>query len=255
MIIPIQEIYIGMLIVCRCTALLFSFPFGNEGTTPPTVKVFLSCGLSYLLLQSLPIDPQSIPFPSNYLELFGAILKETLIGLCMGLIVKISFAIVELAGYFIANEIGINNSEILNPHTEHSNSFMSILLFQLMGVIFFTSNAYQDILQCFINSYQYLGIGLQKIQWHKFSYLIEDSRRIFTVALKIAAPLMVLNFLVTFAFSILGKATPKINIFFLSFPVRIITGICLFSLLAYLCGGYILESLAQTSRSILQFFQ
>jgi flagellar biosynthesis protein FliR len=58
-----------------------------------------------------------------------------------------------------------------------------------------------------------------------------------------AAPLLAVNFVVTFAFVILGKAAPSINVFSESFSVRVLTGIILLGLTLGLTAQAVLNAL------------
>ena len=172
----------------------------------------------------------------------------------MGFVIKISFAMLEMAGCLIANEIGLNTSENFNPLSENSSTFSSVLFVQFAMVLFFITDLDKELLSCFVQSYKIIDFQTS----FQVSNLLELSNfisNIFVLSLKIAAPLMALNFLVNFGFAILGKAAPKINVFFLSFPLRIFSGICLLSLMLYLIYAHIdveFNSIPQKVLTIIQ---
>ena len=171
----------------------------------------------------------------------------------MGIVIKISFAIFELAGYFIANEMGLNNNEIFNPVSDQSSNFISLTLLQLSIALFFITGVHLDVLQCFSESYRWLPIQDLQILPSNFLLFIPLTQKIFLVGFKMAAPLIVLNFLVTFSFSILGKTSPKINVFFISFPARILLGLSLLSFILSLCYSHITKEFNYLPQTILQF--
>lgn len=244
MTISLPAIYLCFLILCRGSALLYNFPFGSSNNVPNTVKIGLSVGLSYTLFLTLS-PTTTLPLPSGYLPFLLHIGKEIMIGWAMGITLRISFAIFETAGYCIANEMGLNNSEIFNPSSEQSNNFISLMFSQLAIAIFFINGVYLDLLQCFVDSYRWSPIQELSLSSSQFLLLIPLTQNIFTVAFKMAVPLIALNLLITFAFSILGKTSPKINVFFLSFPLRILLGLSLLSFILYLCYSYITNEFAR----------
>ena len=57
MSIPITDIYIWMLVLCRCCGLLAGFPFGGENNgVPNTVKILMACAISYITLTVVKLD-------------------------------------------------------------------------------------------------------------------------------------------------------------------------------------------------------
>ena len=252
MTLPVQEIYLWMLILCRCSGFLSGFPFGGENNgIPGTVKVMLACALSYIVLTVIPLK---VEMPHNVFMYFSFAFREIITGLAMGFIIKISFAMIELAGHMIANEIGLHSGEMFNPITESNSSFSGIMLLQFGIVIFFITDLDKELLRCFVQSYQILDFETSfRIQ--NLSELSIFIGNIFILSFKIAAPIILLNFLVNFGFAILGKAAPKINVFFLSFPLRIFSGFCLLALTIYLIYAHIAADFQQLPQKVLSIIQ
>ncbi len=252
MSLPVQEIYLWMLVICRCGGVLAGFPFGGENNgVPGTVKVLLACALSYIVLT---ITPLKIDMPHTVFMHFFFAFREIIIGLAMGFVIKISFAMIEIAGHIIANEIGLNSGEMFNPITETNSSFAGIMLIQFGIVIFFVTGLDKELLRCFVQSYQILDFETPfRIQnLSELSFFIGN---IFILSFKIAAPLILLNFLINFGFAILGKAAPKVNVFFLSFPLRIFSGFCLLALTIYLVYAHIATDFQQLPQKVLTIIQ
>ena len=55
--------------------------------------------------------------------------------------------------------------------------------------------------------------------------LIELTNEIFTVAIKISAPIMIALFLVSVAMGVLARTVPQMNVFIVGFPVQLAIGL------------------------------
>lgn len=239
----INDIYFGMIVLCRCSALLISFPMWGDRGLPGMVKACILVGISFAVLPSVQqISGDSMPMQNSILATI-ILLKEFIIGALMGMFIRFSFACVELAGRFISSEIGFMSSEMFNPLDEKTSSIISIMLFYFMTLLFFLTGAYREVILAFAESYKYVAIGFAVGKIDAFSDIIKASGMIFSVGFRIAAPFIVMNFVVTFSFSILGKVAPKINVFFISFAARIFVGLLLLSFSLKLIYAYIIELL------------
>ena len=79
----------------------------------------------------------------------------------------------------------------------------------------------------FLRSFEIAPVGVLALHRSVAEVFVSATGNIFLLALQMAAPLLAVNFVVTFAFVILGKAAPSINVFSESFSVRVLTGIIL----------------------------
>lgn len=248
----LNDIYFGLIVLCRCSALLISFPMWGDRGLPDVVKACVAIGISFAVLPAVQqISNQDIIFQNSFLTLI-TLLKEVVIGALMGMFVRFSFACVELAGRFISSEIGFMSSEMFNPLDEKTSNIISILLFYFMTLLFFLTGIYREVIIAFAESYKYVAVGYAIGKIDAFSDIIKTSGMIFAIGFRIAAPFIAMNFVVTFSFAILGKVAPKINVFFISFAVRIFVGLLLLSFSLKLIYSYMITILDDLPKKMLE---
>src|ERR1041384_7315421 len=115
MSVGITEFWAFLLVFARVTALFVTAPvFGNRAI-PGRVKIGLAVLLSIALR---PLIAPAVKPPSDLLSLIGQLAAETVIGLCLGFMVMLLFAGLEIAGHFVDTQMGFGMINILNPISE-----------------------------------------------------------------------------------------------------------------------------------------
>src|SRR5215813_11012888 len=128
MSIGITEFWSFLLVFTRVTALFVTAPvFGNRAV-PARVKI----GLAVLISLALrPLIVSSVVPPMDLFALVGQLAAETAIGLCLGFMVMLLFAGLEIAGHFVDTQMGFGMINILNPISEQQSSALGQLMYQL----------------------------------------------------------------------------------------------------------------------------
>ena len=214
------------LIGLRSLGVIAALPTPGGGTLPVRIRVALSMMLAFLLVGVVPL-PVALR-DADGIRLAMAAVSEVLLGFAMGLVVRAALSITALGGRLIANEIGLNSPpgfDVPVPAQEP----LPALITAFAGVLFFGMGVHHDILAAFARSFEFSPLGTYTVTAVALERLIKVTADILAVGLRIAAPFIALSFIINLAFSILGKAVPRMNVFITSISVRLWGGLLLLS--------------------------
>ncbi|KAF0096127.1 MAG: flagellar biosynthetic protein FliR [Puniceicoccaceae bacterium 5H] len=235
-------IYLALLIFIRIGVILALCPPLGGQAIPVRMRVLLGLLLTYLAIGAAP----AVTIPESYLGVIVAGLQEAVVGLMMGMAVRLFFAVAEMAGQFIAREIGLAMSLTINPVEGTQDSSMSLLLYYIAGVIFFLGQFHHDVIESFVASLHWAPVGHALSAGYGVGQIIAISAHVIYTALQMAAPFLAVMFLVNLAFAVLGKVAPNVNVFIVSFAVR--TGLGLWLVAA--SAGLLIQLLYQQGERV-----
>jgi flagellar biosynthetic protein FliR len=222
---PVDLLFAWLMVMLRATALATVLPTLGAKPLPVMLKVGFAMCMATLLYG---IVPHASLAGVGWGRLAIAAGGEVLIGLAMGFIGRLIFAAIEMAGRIIVTEIGLvagPGFDVPAPDTEPLPSYLSMFA----GVLFFVFGGHLSVLRAFARSFDFAAAGTPGLAADSVETIVRMTSNSVELGVRIAAPFLALNFLVTLAFSILGRAVPRMNIFVLSFPVRVILGLMMFA--------------------------
>jgi flagellar biosynthesis protein FliR len=238
-----------LLAFLRVGGLLAVIPIFSGANMPARVRFALAAAVAFLIGPTLP----PAPFPTDNLwAVTGIMIAELGIGLLLGLVSRMIFFTLELAGSIAATEIGLALPSSFNPISNSQSSPPAAILSHLATIIWLCLDLHHSLLLAFHRSYQLLPAGGASISEPLVTHVIARSQAVFHLALQIAAPMLAVAFLVSLLFAVLARAVPQINVFFESFSVRILAGLIVLGMICQLVAVHIATHLRRLPEDLLQ---
>ena len=242
-------LFLWMMAFVRAGGLLAMVPVFSGRNLPVPLRIAIAAFLGTVGLQAatgIAIPPSDVP------GLILAAAHELIIGLLMGLGVRLMFFALEMAGQIISTEMGLVVSAQIDPVSQSNTTPVGVALTLFGTLLFLLSGAHHAVFAAFARSFALMPPGLIGFNRAAGEVFVQSTGSIFILAVQMAAPLMAINFVVTLTFAILSKAAPGVNAFAESFPVRIATGLTMLALALGLTAQLMLSGLRRAPELMLR---
>jgi flagellar biosynthetic protein FliR len=219
-----EPVLLALMGSLRAMGLVAVLPTPAARPLPAVVRVALAVSLGGLLAAVAPAS--ALPPPASLGGLAVAAVHELLLGLAMGLVVRALLSAAELAGRLIAGEVGLIAAPGFDAPIPSQEPLPTFLGF-FAGLLFFLLHAHEGVLAAYARSFEIAPAGTGRLSAAAGETLVQAVVALLELALRMAAPFIALNFVITAGFAILGRAVPKMNVFIVSIALRGLLGFML----------------------------
>jgi flagellar biosynthetic protein FliR len=212
-------------------------PWSN---TPKRVKV----GLIIFLLAVVhgkgnapPIEIESAAWAASRAS------SEFIVGLAIGMVVRLSIAAAEIAGSAIALPMGFSAAQAFDPTIGSTDNVLTRIFRQLALLLAIIVGLHRVMLGTLLSSFRLLPVGTAQHLEATFPLFLELSGHVLSVGVQLALPLLSILLMANVALGFVARAAPTMQIFNVGFAVLLATG-----------AAVLLISLPDLSREIVAGF-
>lgn len=223
------QIYTFFFVFIRVTGLILFLPIFGDRNVPSVIKILFGLSLSFVAFplvwqKGIFVNPGISDSVSRTVL---AVFSDAVMGMMTGFVARWVFDAVQFAGHFAGTTMGFSIATVLDPHTESQNIAVAELQYILAVFIFFSMNGHHIYLRAILGSFEVIppaGVDLFTKSSEIVRYLIDMTGAVISLGVRLAAPIVVVVFLMNMAFGIMARAVPQMNVLVVSFAANIILG-------------------------------
>lgn len=243
--LPIGALWALPLASVRTLAMFMSAPIFGHNAVP--VRIRAALGLAFAVVAIPLATPTEWVMGGGGLALGAAVINEALIGVSLGFGLRVIFMVFAPLGEVISIQGGLGAATVLDPTSGTSSPVVGSLLQAAGLVLFLVVDGHHALLRGLAGSYERLPLGESLLHAGHFSAIVALGSSLFEVAVRLAAPLLVVMFIVNVAVGILGRAIPQLNLMSVQLPAQIGITLIVLALAAAPLSQAIIEVLTEGS--------
>lgn len=206
----------------RVSALVMAMIGLGSKTIPTRIKLFLCLTVTIAIMPAIP--PAQV---NELLSLQTALLifQQMIIGVMIGFVTLMVLNTFTLAGQIVAMQTGLGFASLVDPASGMNVPAVGQFFLILSTLLFWGMDGHLAFLQFVVASFHTMPIPLESFEVVKLKELVEWASWMFATALSLAIAPLTAMLLINFAFGVMTRAAPQLNIFAIGFPITMCAGL------------------------------
>lgn len=223
-----DQVWLGALVFARVGALLMLVPGVGDQAVPARVR--LSLALLVAMALTPVVGPGLPPLPASVGTMAAWTIRETVIGLMLGALMRTFLAALAVAGEIVSLQTTLSFAQTANPMQAQPGTTLATFL-GLMGVILvFSTGLHHLFFAGLVRSYALFAPHKALMLRDFASLALRTTADAFAMGVQLSAPLMVFSLVFNLAAGLIGRTMPQFQIFFAATPLTVLLGLSIFAL-------------------------
>ena len=207
--------------MARILGFLGAAPVFGNNAVPRRIKLMVGLAVTLGLMPVVPSVPQAALDSWAGLLL---IVQQTLIGIAMGLVLRVVFATLDLMGEIISLQMGLSFATFFDPLAGGQTAVVGEFLTLLATLVLLSLNGHLLMLDALARSFEWLPVSATLPHRGGWMILVRFGASIFASGLLMALPVVTALLITNIALGVLTRAAPQLNLFAIGFPITLTVG-------------------------------
>jgi flagellar biosynthesis protein FliR len=218
----------------RIVTIFFFLPILGDSVVPTRLRILLAMGFTGLLWPQIQptLTPQALAIIWDPFTLFIYTLKEIFLGFCMGFASKFLIYAVSYMAHLVGINMGFQAASFLNPTLHEQSSSFANFMNWVVVIVIISLNLHHSFLinigKSFLNGSFSIFISASKESLALLFTKMAHESVLF--GLKIAAPLLCIQVVLTLSLGLINRAMPQLNVLIINFPVSFLVSMVVLAL-------------------------
>ncbi len=223
-----DQVWQGALIFGRIGAVLLLLPGIGESYVPPRIRLSLALVISLALW---PIVSGVLPpLPDTVGAMAGWIIREVIVGLMMGALLRSFMTALGTAGEIVSLQTTLSFAQTANPLQAQPGTTIAAFLMLLGTTLIFATNTHHLFIAGLVGSYELIAPSRPLVTGDFATLAIRTVGDSFMLGIQLSAPVLVFALIFNLASGLVGRVMPQFQIFFAAAPLSVILGLSVFAL-------------------------
>ncbi len=223
-----DQVWAGGLIFARIGAILMLLPGFGEAYVPPRVRLSLALVISLALW---PVVRATLPgLPETVGGMAGWIIHEVVVGLMIGLLLRMFMSALTTAGEIISLQTTLSFSQTANPMQAQPGTTLAAFLTLLGVTLLFATNTHHLFIAGMVGSYRLIAPAQPLVMSDFTTMAVRTLGDSFLLGVQLAAPVLVFALIFNLASGLIARVMPSFQVYFAAAPLSVLLGLSIFAL-------------------------
>jgi flagellar biosynthetic protein FliR len=212
-----------LILFCRVGAVIMLLPAFSEDAVPPQIRLVMALGFTFGMYGML--EPRVTPALHSGISLPLLVIGEVMVGLAIGMVVRILFSAAAIAGAIAAQQVGLSSALVVDPSMGGQAPLLSRLIGLAAVVVCMGAGVHHLWIASIFGSYATFPVGGMPNAADFAQLAVSVTGQALALGVSLAAPLILYGMLFNLGLGLAARVAPSIQVFFIAQPLNLLLGL------------------------------